>query len=169
MKNFLKNPWTIGIGTAILSVILMRILDKIADTKLLFGLWTIIKKIILFFDKKYVVSLWFLILISFSAFLIVVLYFYLKSLFSNEKENINDPFFLNYTSDNFDGVLYKWRYFKNYDKYSSTDYMAYCPKDNCILLHNRCSICGTYFTNIHDNSKLAVLIGHKIENNLFQK
>lgn len=170
MRKFLKNPWTIGIGTAILSVILMRILDKIADTKLLFGLWNIIKKIILFFDKKYVVSLWFLILISFSVFLIFVLYFYLKSLLSKEIEEINDPNFLNYTSDNFDGVLYKWGYFKNYDdKYSSTDYVAYCPKDNCILLHNRCSICDKYFTEIHSKSKLEVLIGHKIENNLFQK
>lgn len=170
MREFLKNPWTIGIGTAILSVILLRILDKIAYTKSLFGLWGITKGIILFFDKKYVVSLWFLILISFSVFLFFVLYFYLKSLLSKEIKNSNEPFFLNYTSDNFDGVLYKWRYFKNYnDKYSSTDYVAYCPKDNCILLHNTCSICHKYFSHIHNNSKLEVLIGYKIENNLFQK
>lgn len=170
MRKFLKNPWTIGVGTTILSVIILRILDNVTDTKLLLGLWNFLKKILLFFNTKYTISFWFLILISFSVFLIFLVYFYLKSLFTEEIETIQRPNFLNYTSDNFDGVLYKWRYFKNYeDKYSATDFIAYCPKDNCILLHNTCSICDKHYMNIKDNSQLEVLIGHKIENNLFSK
>lgn len=170
MKKFLKNPWTIGIGTPILSIILMRILDKIANTNLLLGLWNFIKKIITFFDEKYIVSLWFLILLSFSVFLIFIIYYFIKSFFIKETAELQELNFLNYTSDNFDGVLYKWRYFKNYDnKYSSTDFVAYCPKDNCILLHNTCSICNKHFLHVKDRSQLEVLIGHKIENNLFPK
>lgn len=145
----------------------MRILDKIADTKLLFKLWNFLKKIIMFFDTKYIVSLWFLILISFSVLIIFILYFYLKSTQTNVKRELQDAKFLNYTSDKFDDVLYKWKYFKNYNnKYSATDYVAYCPKDNCILLDNTCSICNKNFRNIN---QLEVLVSHKIENNLFEK
>jgi hypothetical protein len=171
LSKFLKNPWTIGVGTTIISVFVLKIIDKIAGTSSIKYLYIFFNQTISFFKTEYSFPLWLLILLSFSVFLFFIGYYYLKSVFINNNESgINEPDFINYTSENFNGVVYKWRYIKNYEnKFSAVDYMAYCPKDNCVLINDTCPICEKYYSHVKDNIELQVLIGHRIENNLYNK
>lgn len=173
IKKLLKNPWIVGIGTTVLSVFLLKIIDKIANTTILISIWNFIKSLFItilnFFCQKYESPLWFLFLLFISGALILLGVFYISSLFQKENKTPNTtPPFLNYTSDNFGRILYKWSYYKDYDnKYGITNLTAYCPKDNCIIYENTCPICERIYYDIKDNSELEILIRHRVENNMY--
>ena len=172
MKNsFWKNPWTVGTGTAILSVILLRFIDYSANTKILYGIWSFIKKIGLWFNRQYESPFWFLILIFVSGGLLLLAILFLKfSVTSDKQQSSNEPSFLNYVSDTFEGVFYRWEYIKNYDgKYLITNFTAYCPTDKCILYYNECQICHKHFYNLKANDELEILVRHRVENNLYNR
>ncbi|TDO25753.1 hypothetical protein [Sediminibacterium goheungense] len=177
-NSFWNNNWTVGTGTAIISVLILRIIDSTADTKILNSTWRFIKALFinlsLFFQRTFTIPTWGLILIAFSGLGLLILVLWIGSLFNkNDKDTTTSELpveFLKYKSDTFDNLLYKWEYIKDYDgKYDIVNFTPYCPKDNCILHYSRCPICNTYFLKIKEKEELRILVRHRIENNLYPR
>ena len=62
MKKFFSNNWVIGIGLLILGPIVLKIIDAIAKTNILGGIWDYIKPFFTFFVKDFNISIWVFIL-----------------------------------------------------------------------------------------------------------
>ncbi|MFH6947311.1 hypothetical protein ACHRV6_02365 [Flavobacterium sp. FlaQc-51] len=170
-NEILKNPWVVGIGTAILSVFLLKIFDIIASTTILLSLWNIIKRsfnfLLNFFLQQYESPLWFLLLLFVTGILALLGLLYILSMFEKQNNTSKTPPFSNYISDNFEGILYKWTYYINNNKYTITNLTPYCPKDNCIIYQDACPICKASYYNIKEDSELEILIQHRIENKMY--
>jgi hypothetical protein len=175
-KSVFTNLWVIGIGTGVATIITIRIIDWMAKTSILLYIFNFLKLLLNIpqniLTLKVTFSIWLILLIMVG----IGLFFFLKKYvtFSTQEEIHEDstkdlitPDFLNYTSDIFDDVKYRWRFSRDYSgKYSIVDFEILCKKDNCILLYNHCPICKNYYT-IKSQAELQVLVRHKIENNLY--
>lgn len=165
-----QNPWVIGIGTLIIGTLILNGIDWLVGTKIISSALTFLSYIFSFIIWSFDVQLWSMVLIVTISFLAGSVWVKFKmGLLKNAKEN--KPEFLKYTSDEFDGVLYKWEYHKSFDdKYSPSDFTPYCPKDNAILHHGKCLICKRYFGHqITSDGELEKLVIYKIQNDLIPK
>ena len=178
-SKFWNNGWVIGTGTAILSVLLLRIIDAVAKTNILNSVWIFFKNILLaigiFFNRSFSMPLWGLILLSFSGLALFILTLWIESLFKKSNEIVKDtplfPAFFSYKSEVFDGVLYKWEYLSSRadsKKYTISNFVPFCPKDNCILFDGQCQICKNNF-RMKSEIELMILVQHRIDNNLYSR
>ena len=169
MKNkALSNPWFIGTGTSILGVIVLKIIDSFAHTKILISIWIAIKWIgsiiVDFFHIKYLVSLWFIILLPLLVLGLIALIIWIIT-FKEGKRETNKFSFLDYKEDQFGEVLYRWDYIKDFsDKYVVDRLNGFCPKCKCAIVNQRCPICQSSFYNkFKDHDEVIALISHQIE------
>ncbi len=158
VKKFLKSPWTVGIGTGVISgIILTVICDLIKDISVLSTLQTILKFLwscivnILNFNIK---VWWILIAIAviFVALLIIA------KIYDTKLEN-NSKSFLSYTSDYLVGYSWEWTWKKDWDgKYGVENLHPVCTKCKTPLVPTdafrdkmKCLRCGDVM--YHDQSK----------------
>ena len=130
MKKFIKNPWTLGIGTTVIGgVLLSFVMDWIKKVDWLSTLKAVLQFVgnaivaFLNFDLK----VWWVLVVL--ALLFAALLIYVKILDTKQKDT---PIpFLSYTKDSMLGLAWEWEYSKTYDgKYTISN------------LHPVCSNCG---------------------------
>jgi len=177
-KSLLLNPWIIATGSGILVILVMRLLDFFIGTKILQSFWNILKSLFLgivdFFLLKFEVSLWFLIVLPLIVvgLIIFVLWIILTSKNNDVTPVINPrPLFLDYTEENFGGILYCWEYIKDFtDKYEIRNIAKYCPKCRCLIVDNKCPVCNTYLQHyVKSNQEIAALIKHRIDTRIMKQ
>lgn len=166
----LSNPWVIGTGSSILAALGLSIIDKLANTKILSSIWSAIKwifsLIVDFFQIKYQVSLWFLILLPILVIGLIVMIIWIISLIQEKTSPPKTSFsFFDYKEDQFGEVLYRWDYIKDFsDKYMVDSLTHFCPKCKCAIVNQRCPICQSSFYNkTKDHDEVIALISHQIE------
>lgn len=178
MKKFVKNPWVIGIGTAVIGgVLLSFVLDWIKGVDWLSTLKTIVDCIVnaivafLNFELK---VWWVLVAIT---LLIVALLIYSKVL--DAKEKSNHILFLTYTKDSMLGYTWEWEYRETSDrKYSLANLHPVCSNCGMILKQSytlygsemKCLRCNT--THKWEDYYLTdakMLIEDNIKKNYLQK
>jgi len=173
-KTVLQNPWVIGTGTAIISVLGIRFFDYITGTKIISSIWSLViiicKTIYNFFIQKFEVSLWFLVLLPIIVIGLIIIVLWIISSIQKDKKSILNlpPPFIDYKEDVFGEVLYRWDYLKNYyDKYEISNISYFCPKCKCSIVYDRCPIChNSFYNEIKSNYEIDALIRHKIENQI---
>lgn len=165
--KFLKNQWFIGIGGSIIAFI---ITESIGLTRILSTVWhgvTWMSNLILgFLIIKYQVSLWFLILLPIIGAGLIVLVILLIT--KKQEIRSSSPSFLDYTEDQFGGVLYHWEYTRDFisGRLVVDNITRYCPKCICIIINGSCPICQTSFYNkIKNHDEVIALITHHIDSN----
>ena len=75
----------------------------------------------------------------------------------------NNPKFLEYTEDLFQGILYQWKYNYKNGKYKIGETVAYCPSCRLRIVHDKCQTCGAIFLlSKKDRQEREALIRHGI-------
>lgn len=173
-ENFLRNPWVIGIGTAIVSVLILRIFDWFTGTtivnSILLWITSIPANLWPFFEEKYSLPLYGLILMFISGPILAIgLLWILSKIEERRKEEKQDskPEWLNYLKDSFHGVQYRWNYEKNYSGMMEIQYVRpFCPKCECLIIESGCPNCGkSYWDFIKGTNDIKALIYHRLEQN----
>ena len=166
----LSNPWIIGTGSSLLAALGLSIIDKLANTKILFSIWSAVKwifsLIVDFFQIKYQVSLWFLILLPILVIGLIGLIIWIISLFEERTSPPKNGFsFLDYKEDQFGEVPYRWDYIKDLsNKYVVDRLTSFCPQCRCAIINQKCPICRSSFYNkTKDHNEVVALISHQIE------
>jgi len=167
-NTILINPWTIGIGSSVFGVLIIRLIDSLTGSKILLTIWSFIKAIIInvfgFFNQEFQWKLYGLIFLFLSGPLIGILILWIISKIQGSNIELS-PEWMKYKKDTFDGIIYKWNYKKGYDdKYKIEEIIAYCPKCECQLVDERCPNCKSVFYNqLKPHYELEPLIIHRIE------
>jgi len=158
--NFLSNPWIITIG----SVLAIRLIDFMTGSNIWEWLKNILVGIHMFFNQKFEWTLYGLILLFISGPAIGILIIWIILKFQNAKEVFLSDW-LEYKKDTFGGIVYKWKYVKNYEgKYDIENIIPYCPNCECQLIGEDCPNCkNSYYRKIKSNHELEVLIRHRIK------
>lgn len=174
-QNFFSNPWVVGIGTTILSVFVLRIIDRITGstitTTILNWLSSTPMTIWNFLLEAYHIPFYGLVIVFLSGPLTLIGILWLLSFRGNkEEQNLNidsttTPNWLNYKQDNFHGVQYRWSYELNsIGKYEISSIRPFCPKCNCLIINNRCPNCDTsYYWALKGEDEIKALIFHRLE------
>ena len=163
-NSFLSNPWVIGIGSSLLAVL---IIDFVTGTTILPTIcnWIgiIITGIFKFLNHEFKWRLYWLILLFLSGPAITVFILWIIMKIQEGKEELL-PDWLKYKKDNFDGIIYKWDYEKDYEgKYVIKRIFAYCPKCECQLVNEICPNCkSSYRHQLKPNYMVEPLIIHRI-------
>lgn len=137
-KNFMMNPWTVGIGTGLILLVVTVMVDLITAVKIFSTLKNVIvtiwKWILAFLN--YELKLWWVAVGL--AVVVLALYAYLNYC---DKKQLPDniPPFLDYTKDDILGYRWKWHWLK--DRYGK-----YAVKD----LHPVCNLCETPLVENYD-------------------
>jgi hypothetical protein len=169
-KNWMKSPWTIGIGTAIFAAILNFILNNYFKTPMLSAIWQILKGIwnfaisVLNFNLK----VWWVIVAIIAIFVVIYLVAYLKP------EKAFRPDFCNYTEEKFKRWRWSWNWkWNNWENaWCISDLTAYCPNCDTKLTENPnyrlrfdCPRCDLSATDIEcdDPHKIQRIILDNIE------
>lgn len=167
-NKFLSNPWSIGIGSSVLAVLIIRVIDFLTGTMILPTIWKWIGIIMMgifnFLNHEFKWRLYWLILLFLSGPVIGVFILWIISKIQKGKEELL-PDWLKYKKDIFDGVIYKWDYEKRYDgKYAIKRIIAYCPKCECQLVNGECPNCKSSYRNqLKPNYVLEPLIIHRLD------
>jgi hypothetical protein len=124
-KEFLKNPWTLSIGSGLIVLLISSIINSIINKLNLFeGLYNILTSIVLFFKKilTYKVSIWVVILIFLALFFILIFISIIRDKFDNPK-------WKEYKLQYFGKWLFTWKYI---DMFGNTEIISLRPIcDNC--------------------------------------
>lgn len=133
MKKFLKNPWTISLGSVIIGFLLTVLYDLLKGKNILSTVGEIISSIISFFHSFLTFQLkvwWVLVGLIVIICILTIIGKYNESRMSHEQEA--KPPFVKYTKDTIKGWCWEWRWYKNL-------YGVYDIEN----LHPVCSSCGT--------------------------
>lgn len=133
MKKFMKNPWVVGIGTTVISSLLLTLInDWINKVDWL----TTLKAVLRFIGNAIVTFLnfelkvwWLLVALAllFAALLIYVI------ILDTKQKNIPIPF-LSYTTDSALGYTWEWEYRKTSDgRYTINNLHPVCSRCGMIL------------------------------------
>jgi len=157
--NLLFNPWIVTIG----SVLIIRLIDFLTGSNIWEWLKAILVGIHVFFSQKFEWTPYGLILLFISGPAIGILIIWIILKFQNTKED-SLPDWLKYRRDTFDGIVYKWKYVKDYEgKYDIKNIIPYCPNCECQLIGEECPNCkNLYYREIKSKHELEVLIRHRI-------
>ena len=143
-KNFMMNPWTVGIGTGLILLVVTVAVDLITAV----NIFSTLKNVIITIWK------WILVFLNFElkvwwvlaglATVILVLNEYVK--YSNKKQQqVNKPPFLDYTKADILGYKWKWYWKKDvYGKYVIEDLHPVCGKCETPLVENLYGYGGRY-------------------------
>lgn len=164
LKKFLSNPWVYGSGVTLIGALALRFVDRYLGTKIIKSVINYVKSLLInifnFFTIKVSISLWILILLIVIVIIFVIIPFIFRLIFLLKKAE--PPFYLNYTEDIFDGVLYKWEYIDR--RIENID--AFCPTCKCRLIDRLtskyCPSCKSYFSYVKESREIAALIEHNI-------
>jgi len=158
--NLLFNPWIITIG----SVLIIRMIDFLTGSNIWEWLKAILVGIHVFFSQKFEWTPYGLILLFISGPAIGILIIWIILKFQNAKE-VFLPDWLEYKKDTFGGIVYKWKYVKDYEgKYDIENIIPYCPNCECQLIGEDCPNCKkSYYRKIKSSHELEVLIRHRIK------
>jgi hypothetical protein len=167
LKKTIMNPWTITVIAPLITIILLKIVDKVAGTEILFWCWNVIisvfSSIYNYLITKYEWRLYQLILLFVSAPVIGLFVLWVISKFQEVKEEL-EPEWFSYTQDTFDNVVYKWEWWKNNNgKYQISHILKYCSKCECHLISERCPNCRSiYYGEVKPDSEVEALILHRV-------
>ena len=166
MKNFLRNPWTVGIGTSIIAGVLTTFLvDWVKKISLLSTIKYVsgfVWKCIISF-LNYDVKVWWILI----AIVILVFALWLFVKYNEAKEKNNQAPFLSYTQDFFRGQCWGWSWKKNWDgKYSIDCLQPICNRCKTPLVQDydylekfKCPRCNTSIKcQLKDKRDVEVLI-----------
>lgn len=128
VKKWIKSPWGISLGTAVLSFLMTICYDFLKDkpvfstlTSIFIAIWNFIISILNFELKVW----WVLLGITLIIFIIYILY-KIDSLKNSESNSLP---FLRYTKDNINGWHWEWIWEKQYDgKWGIENLHPICPK-----------------------------------------
>ena len=117
MRTLLKNNWVVTVIGGVLSVLVLRLMDSFfMDDFLWDGINNGINAVAGFFNKEYLVKLYFLILLPILGIASLIGILYLISLFkpkANKGPRFGNPDWDVYRRDVFDGIYYLWGYSLN--------------------------------------------------------
>ncbi len=156
IKKFFKNPWTIGIGTAVFSFLLTVFYDLIKQKPILSTIENIFKAIgngiwsFLNFDLK----IWWILI----GVAIVILALWLYSKYLDTKKE-TPPLFLEYTQDEILDLKWKWEWRKNYlGEYEAFNIHSICKKCDTPLVQEyrgvkylKCLRCNEEYPTLYPN------------------
>lgn len=153
-KSFWSNPWTIGIGTTVLATFVLKLVDGIADTKILSSIW---RGIILFLNLN--IRVWWILILLIAVVLTGLILSKIQV-----KESAQEQRWLQFRQMKYKDILIKWNYQKLYgNNYEINGIKFCCPKDGCEL-HYNCPVCHSFYsTNSIDISEVQKVIIHKID------
>lgn len=137
IRQFFLNPWVYGVGSAVLAVLILRVLDHYAHLAIIDSIFKFLKNVLDFFNKNHELKLWVLIVLCLTPLGIAILVLWVVSLFQGETE----PEFTNYISDTFFDINWHWRWLDNSILESSL--LLLCP--NC---SNELQVKDTPFNDI---------------------
>lgn len=161
IKKILLNPWTVGIGTTVISALLLKFIAIFTGTTI-FG---ILLKVAVS-AVRYGQSIFGLKLsvgtILITCFAIIAMLILIKR-WLNWKTAKNTPPYLGYTEDAFQNIYYRWEYNFVGGKYHIGSIQAYCPTCKCRIVHRECQACKTVFINMKDKKQTEAIIAYGIE------
>lgn len=132
MKKFLNHPWTIAIGTILLTPIASLIIDAIKGIKFLTTFKVIWKFLVHYIGLflNFDIKVWWILV----SLVILSLALYIVVKVANQRDNKNSEkvSFLSYTKDTLKGWKWEWTWEKNFE-----------GKYEVKHLHPVCSACGT--------------------------
>lgn len=178
-NSIFSNPWTIGIGTTIVSVFLLRVIDRFTGSTIVNSVisWLAELPVSLWnsLTREYHLALYWLIVIFISGPILAILALWMLAK-SEDKAQINQgkqpgqqapPEWLNYLRDIFDTVQYRWTYEKNAaGQFEIWNIRALCPKCDCLLIDNKCPNCNqSYYWVVKGTDQIKALILHRLEKN----
>lgn len=171
LKKLLLNPWSIGIGSAVIATGVIAVIQKI----------NFIESISIIYEA--VISLLnFKISIKFIVMTFLVVFVVFKIIKFRRFGKTKEPLFLGYTKDKYKEWTFKWEYEVHYGKYS-VEYIQPICKCGCSLTrknhHNNvsygrdilvCPKCDTTYKNIDSEiiDDFRAIIYHNIEMNNFR-
>ncbi len=133
MKKFLKNPWTISMGSVFFGFLLTVLYDLIKGKNIFSTVGGILSNVITFLLSvmNFRLKVWWVLIGLIVVFLILCLIARYNESKTIQAEQEKPPFF-KYTKDQIKGWNWEWRWYKNlYGQYDIED------------LHPVCSSCGT--------------------------
>lgn len=158
--KWLKAPWTISIGTLLLTILY----DYFKSKPILSTIWQLLKIIGNFIVSflNFNLKVWWLIII----FIFVIIIIYLINKFQ-PKEDIK-PDFYNYREDNFQGFRWTWKW--DFNPYKGgwviSDLNAHCPKcDTRLIDFSECPRCDFIIFDKLESYKIQHIILDNIERN----
>lgn len=159
LKKILRNPWTIGIGTSIISALILKFIDIFAGTNI-FGVLLEVAVLVL----KYIQTI-LEFRLSVGGICIICLAVSLLVLFKRRlnREKKNDPLYFAYTEDVFQGIAYRWEYNFIKGRYCIGNTQAYCPACRCRIVHRECQVCKAVFIDMKDEEQIEAMIVYSIE------
>lgn len=177
MKKFLKNPWTIGIGTTVIGgVALSVVLDLIKKISIL----STLKDIITFIGNCLVafltfeIKVWWLMVAVAAVFAIL----WIIAKCSTMPRSLNQSSFLKYTQDSFLGHTWEWTWKKNWEgTYEVEGLYPICNKCRTPLLQTgnfygqmKCPRCHDItHINPSEEAEILVLIYDNARKNNYKK
>lgn len=159
IKRFIFNPWTIGISTSLIAVLISKIIEWLWGFKVILAAKDFIKFIIL---EMYLLLNLKIPLFIFLLGLFIFTPIFIKIRTKNRLKPTKE--FLSYKEDTFEGVLYRWKYYKSKKgKPYIGRIVKYCPDCVCRITSYKCQICNKSFLDIKSRSEIEALILYKIE------
>lgn len=130
VRNFLRNPWTIGICTILIASAINSFLENVNIFQ------SIIKVFLSIISFK--IPTWVLVLG-------VGGYHILNKFFLKPVNTIPKPEWISYNKEKHNGILYKWDYQINNDKYEPSEIIPICDDCFCPLTEREFPIGWSHF------------------------
>lgn len=178
IRKFLKNPWVIGICTAIFGALVSLLFDRI-NGKVVFstlwgilsGAWNIILSVLNFRLKVW----WIIVglIVIFAVLCLIAKYNEKK----NEYNERSAPSFLDYTKDRLQGWHWEWNWRKNYyGKYEIEGLHPVCEDCGSPLVDGanyycyECVRCRKQYTeSIPDYNNIKIYILDNVKRDLYPR
>lgn len=162
IKKILLNPWTIGIGTTVISALVLKIIAIFTGTSIFGVLLKVVVSIMQYGQSilRHKLSVGTIVI---TCFVIIIILILLKRWLS-WKTAKNSPLYLAYTEDVFQSIYYRWEYSFVDRKYRIGNIQAYCPTCKCRIIRRGCQVCKTVFINVKDREQAEAMIAYSIEN-----
>lgn len=178
MRKIFKNPWVIGIGTAIFGSLFSFLIDILKGKAVFSTLWGVLLSSWNFILSvlNFRLKVWWVIVgiaVVFAVLCMIAKY--------NEKKNEFDersaPQFLCYTKDRIQGWNWEWNWRKNYyDKYEIDELHPVCEDcgsplvDGANYYSYECVRCRKRYTeSMPDYRNIKIFIIDSVNRNLFPK
>lgn len=94
----------------------------------------------------------------------------LKIFSKSDESDIEYPEFLNYNTDIFKNIRYRWRWQKYYDgRWNMVEIQPYCSRCDCRLLSSNCNNCEAQYFTIPDENVVQTLVEKAIRSGEYPK
>lgn len=173
--KWFENNWLITIIGGVFSVFLLRLIHYFFIDNFFWG-W--IKNGLIasysFFNTVYPVKLYYLFL--FPLLSIVGFYglLFLIAWIKNPENISNNPPWIEYTKDVFNGIQYRWKYYFGGGEYEIINLQKFCDQCSCSLVNSKCPACEKLYHHNYGykhltKEELEALISQKIDTGTYKK